>query len=178
MRLDRPAYHGSDQVLLGTLAWLAEYFPELYDSLSAPYHNPDTSVSEIDRYKRWATEQGERAEQARQELTKIRRAKNRILDALEMVKWVDLEGKIRHGHKLVIPSAKRAKLKEVAVPKERRPKIVEEFLEHYRATGSVPRAVALTARFTDHQKSWIYFVTEDERRRIRDEKSLSKESFS
>lgn len=175
LRLDHPGYHNSDQILLAILVWLAEYFPTSFAALNAPYLNPDTSVSEIDRYKHWAAQKGEKAKKARKALTEIRQAKEDILNALEMVKWVDGEGRLRHGHWLTIPrpGVRRARLKEVAVPKERRPKIVEEFLENYRATGSIPEAVAITARHTDYQKSWIYFVTEDVRKRIKEEKKTA-----
>lgn len=168
-RLQDPPLYKSDQVLLRLLVWLEEYFYELYESLDIPYLNPDTSVSEIDRLKKWATESeaGERAAWAREELKKIREAKETLLWALEKVHSVNDEGQVVFGHRLAVPRTERARLKEVAIPKDRRPMIIAEFHEHYRACGSIPRAVALTAKSTDYRKSWIYLLTREDRAEIK-----------
>lgn len=174
-RLDYPPSYKSDQVLLRILVWLEEHFFDLYQALDIPFLNPDTSVSEIDRLKRWATESGERAKWAREELTRIREAKEMILWALEKVHRVNDEGKVVFGHRLAVPRSERARLKEVAVPKERRPIIIAEFHENYRACGSIPRAVARTAKSTDYRKSWIYLLTKEDRAEIKRKEREQKE---
>lgn len=168
LRLNDRPYYGSDQVLLGILGWLADYFPDLYAALDPPYLNPDTSVSEIDRYKKLATGKTGKAKEARDLLRSIREAKKKIVEMLELVKWVDGQGRLRRGHRLNMPTVKRARLKEVAVPKERQPKIVDEFLDNYEACGKISEAVRLTAKSTDYRKSWIYHICRDARKEIKE----------
>lgn len=59
-----------------------------------------------------------------------------------------------------------AKLKEIALPKEKRPRLVEAFEAHYGDCGDVAEAVRRTEAETGYRQSWIYLITEDLRREI------------